>query len=135
MIDSDTLMLKPTEEFAKRELEERMVGAPEGDIRVYGTPSIEPYDQIRSAPICRGAVDPTSIAPASEYEVQRVVHKKEAGKEYQTRMEVSVYVDMDDIVVVESRLEDGSDEPADDHTMTPIPTGVPSSLRPEDDDS
>lgn len=100
------------------------MGTPMGDIKAYGTPFVEPYDHFRGVPICGGTLNTNVDVPPLSYEVQRVVHQKKSGDEYKTRMEVSFFVDTDEIEVVDSRLADGSDS-EEESTDLPLVHGLP----------
>jgi hypothetical protein len=122
----DTVTIEATERLAKQHLKEMMVGAPQGDIKAWGTPFIEPFDHIRSVPICDGSLNTDIDIPPLDYEVQRVVHTKESESEYKTRLEVGIHVDVDQIEVVEAKLEGGSDsEDEDESDRLPLVGGFP----------
>lgn len=104
-VDSGTTTIEQTENYAKKELKTRLTGTGEGDILGFGRPDILVGDRLTARPFCQSDVPTTDVPPPLDYEIQQIQHECESGV-YTTRVNVHVWVDADDIDVVESGMKE-----------------------------
>lgn len=101
-IDSDSSTLDEVENESKSELMRALEGNGQGDIITYGRPDILLGDRITSVPSCEGAETNTEVPPL-DYRTLKVEHTYENGV-YTTRLNVSVWVDRNQITIDESGM-------------------------------
>lgn len=93
--ESETLTVEATENKARRKLKEKIAGASEGDITMFGKPDIEPFNHFTGPPVCN--MHHVGDSSPIEYEVTNVQHKKKGGGEFGTRIGVHIWIDSDKI--------------------------------------
>lgn len=103
VVESDDTTLSEAENTARSVLLEELQNSAQGEILIYGNPNIMPYDSITAYPMCAGKSVLSNIRPL-KYEVQSVKHHQSNGGVYITTLYVSLYVDENDIEIVESRM-------------------------------
>lgn len=81
------------------ELVDVLSSSGQGDMTMYGRPDIRIGDSIMARPMCETEMPNSSVPNPVTYEVESVTHKTEGGKELKTNVNVSVWVDRDDITV------------------------------------
>ena len=89
---------------ARKRLRELLEEASEGRIKLFGKPQIQPFDGIRSHYTC-AEWSPDDVLPL-EYEVEEIKHEQSGGGRYKATAYVSVWVDDDDIEIVNEYLVD-----------------------------
>jgi hypothetical protein len=93
-----------TKEEAKKEgrtlLKKKIDKTREGDMQTFLRPTATPFDTVEARPTCRGQDMPN--ATAITYEVNRVHHEVTADEIPETKLNVGVHVDTEDITVLDS---------------------------------
>lgn len=103
VVESSDTTTGAAERTAIRNLKKRVAEAGEGEIVLFGNPRLMPYDRMLAYPTCRAYV-PNALVPPIGYEIQEVTHVAEAGEQFKTTAEVSVFVSEEDVEIVSSRL-------------------------------
>lgn len=96
VIESDDRTLGAAKRTARKELLRRVKDAGTGDISMFGSPNIMPYDKVIAYPTCSGFV-PNTTTPPIRYRVNSVTHDLTGGEEYRTTVDVSIYVGKNEI--------------------------------------
>lgn len=99
IFDSEATTMKEAEKVARKKLIELQQTTGEGDLHMYGRPEIFIGDKITARPICPEEMTGGNSSIPIDYQVESITHTKEAKKEFKTRVNVSVFVDRDDIEV------------------------------------
>lgn len=104
IVDAETTTVAETENLAKVELANRILGNGQGDIITYGRPDMGLRDRLTVVPYCAGVSTQSNATPL-DYQALKTVHTYENGL-YTTRTNVSVFVDYSEIEIVESGMEE-----------------------------
>jgi len=102
-IDSDVESKAAAEGEARKELLERLTRPSNGEIDLYGTATMRPYDTLYAYQTCGDYIDTTQ--PLIAYTVSEVKHEQKNGNTYRTKVTPSLKITENDIEVVESRME------------------------------
>lgn len=102
VIESDAGTLETAKNEAFKEFEKILSEKSEGEVELFGAPSITPFDALDSYETCGDYVeyeqDPV------RYEVESVKHEKAADDIYRTRIKVSVWANRESIDVVREEM-------------------------------
>lgn len=102
-IESEDITIDDARKTAKQALMDALEQTTEGMIYIHGNPKIMPFDSILAYPMCKERFTQTNVIPL-KYEIEKVVHEQEGGGFYTTTLYVSVYVDENDIEIIEARM-------------------------------
>lgn len=97
--ESDATTLGQAEQAATQKLVDQLNETTEGNIEMYGYPVIMPHDRIVAYETCPTIYEDTGF-PVS-YEVDEVIHKKNAESVYKTMVRISIWANETNIETVE----------------------------------
>lgn len=118
-VESDATDLDTAEQEAKKRLAEELEGFSQGEVMLFGTPMMMPFDRLDAFETCGRFVE--FQQPAITYEIEEVKHVKKADDVYRTRVLVSVWANEQTIETV-------------DGTPKMVPVQGRSAVASEDDD-
>jgi len=103
-IEPDTGSLKATENTARRRFKKMLDDPSGGELEFSPAPKVTPYDKISAVPACNESIN--ADVAAIDYEVERLRHviRGDQDEPWRTEVEGSLYVDMDNIEVVHSKM-------------------------------
>lgn len=117
IVESDDITISGAIQTAYAVLNEELSQPAEGEIIMYGEPTIAPDALIDALPTCNGKIESTEVPPI-RYQVEEVKHIKKAGQPYKTEIRVSAFAK--DIAIIEARMEELENAEEFDPLLTPI---------------